>query len=131
MRYSFLILFALMFMGMNALNAQTCCDKAKASTTSSASVSEKKSGCDMAKATASTASASKCSEASTASAQTSSSLAVFVNGITNFSAPANKSCDPSNCDLSKCDPSKCLPTGTMKASTTKAVAKTTKATAAL
>ena len=130
-----------MFMGMNALNAQTCCDKAKASTASTASVSEKKSGCDMAQASSKTASVNKCSEASTALAQTAPSLAVFVSGITNFNAPANKSCDPSNCDLSKCDlskcdpancdPSKCPKTGAMKASTTKAAAKTTKATAAL
>lgn len=141
MRYTFLLLFALMFMGMNALNAQTCCDKAKASTTAATSSVEKKS-CDMAKAISNTASTSKCNESATASAQMPSSIATFVSGGANATkAAASKSCDPSTCDLSKCDvskcdpancdPSKCPKTGAMKASNTKAATKTTKAATSL
>lgn len=140
MRYTFLLLFALMFMGMNALNAQTCCDKTKASTTAATNSVEKKS-CDMAKATSSTASTSKCNESATASALMPPSIATFVSGGTNAKATTSKACDPANCDLSKCDlskcdpancdPSKCPKTGAMKASNAKVASKTTKAATSL
>ncbi|MBK9491103.1 MAG: hypothetical protein IPO07_21650 [Haliscomenobacter sp.] len=100
MRYTFLLLFGLMCLGLNTMNAQSCCSKAS---TAAASVSEKK--CDMSKSTASVASTNCTETASTA--QVVSSLTVFVSGgVVPTSA---KACDPSTCDLTKCDLTKCDP----------------------
>lgn len=144
MRYSFLILFGLLFMGLNAVNAQSCAAScAKASTAAVSNSVEKKSSCsDMAKVSTSTASATtKCSEvAATAAAQTPVGIATFVSGGANLKASTTKSCDPSACDqtkatanaTAKCDPSSCIPSGATKASTAaKTATKTSKATTSL
>lgn len=121
MRYTILMVFVLLFAGIQSVNAQSCCakgDKAAATT-----ATEKK--CDgMAKAASSTAEANQ--------ALSSVGLVPVANTASGTAKAATtaKNCDPANCDKkahctgtcdpSKCDHSQCDKAGAMKTSNAKA-----------
>jgi len=126
MRFTFLVFFGLLFLGLNNINAQSCCQKAS---TAATNVSEKK--CCMDQSTASTAATAK---VPASKAQMATGVAAFVSGGTvknNAKSCDPSNCIPANCDLSKCDQSNGAKTSAAKASTTKVVAKSNKSTAAL
>lgn len=131
MRYTFLILFGLLFFGLNAVQAQSCCSKAKATT---ASV-EKKS-CSDSKATTATVTGNCSESAATASTAATARSVSLLPSVDLRKACDPSTCDLSKCDLSKCDPGKCDPTkcpklGALKASnTTTDKSKKTKTTTA-
>jgi len=116
MRFTFLVLFGMLFLGLNTVNAQACCLKANST---AANVSDKK--CCLDKSTASTANATPISANKKPIA---TSAAAFVS-VDNKKASV-KSCDPSKCVEPSCDPSECTKTASTKSSSNKMAAKQSK-----